>query len=283
MFFFFSAGRFGHLQVLYSTSEIDVVNLAVEGGQDILSYFEAPVSGIPLALSRTSVNVSLAENPLQACAIACLKNQVCSAFSYIRSSGSPQCFWVATLQFQLTNSTQFWTYRKNSTTASILFSSQAKAGSDYESVTGQWFTMPEGEEFANLTVSILTDSFPELDEQFIVSLLDVRLLNTTANVKDPPTIGQPNKSVVVIRMNGDAFGVFVIYIRSPNATVEGHHIEVLEQPQTMVQLVIERREGSLGQVTVEWGIVGGTATRNIDFTADTDVIIFAEGKQMFTE
>ncbi|XP_073480601.1 adhesion G-protein coupled receptor V1 isoform X2 [Aquarana catesbeiana] len=273
-----SAGRFGRLQVLYSTSEIDVVNLAIEGGQDILSYFEAPASGIPLALSRTSVNVSLTENPLQACAIACLKNQVCSAFSYSRSSGSPQCFWVATLPFQLTNSTQFWTYRKNSTTASILFSSQATAGSDYESVTGQWFTMPEGEEFANLTVSILTDSFPELDEQFIVSLLDVRLLNTTASLKDPPTIGQPNKSVVVIMMNGDAFGVFVIYTQSPNATVEGHHIEVLEQPQTMVQLVIERREGSLGQVTVEWGIVGGTATRNVDFIADTVVLIFAEGE-----
>ncbi|KAM5191785.1 adhesion G-protein coupled receptor V1 [Mantella aurantiaca] len=273
-----SAGRFGRLQVLYSTSEMDVVNIAVEGGQDILSYFEAPVPVITLASSRTSVNVSLAENPLQDCAIACLKNQVCSAFSYSTSAGSPQCFWVTILPLQLTNSTQFWTYRKNSTTASILFSSQATAGSDYESVTGQWFTVPEGEEFANLTVSILTDSFPELDEQFIVSLLDVRLLNATPSLKNPPTIGQLNKSVVVIMMNGDAFGVFVIYTRSPNATVEGHHIEVLEQPQTMVQLVIERREGSLGQVIVEWSIVGGTATRNDDFIADAEILIFAEGE-----
>ncbi|XP_018414734.1 PREDICTED: G-protein coupled receptor 98, partial [Nanorana parkeri] len=273
-----SAGRFGRLQVLYSTSEMDVVGLAVKGGQDMLSYYEAPVTGIPLASSRTSVNVSLAENPLQACAIACLKNQVCSAFSYGRSPGSTQCFWITTLPFQLTNSSQFWTYRKNSTNVSILFSSQATAGSDYESVTGQWFTVPEGEEFANLTVSILTDSFPELNEQFIVSLLDVRLLNATASIKNQPTIGQLNKSVVVIMMNGDAFGVFVIYTRSPNATMEGHHIEVQEQPQTTVQLVIERHEGSLGQVTVEWGIVGGTAKRNFDFLADGEVLIFAEGE-----
>ncbi|XP_068103893.1 adhesion G-protein coupled receptor V1 [Hyperolius riggenbachi] len=273
-----SAGRFGRLHILYSTSEIDVVGLAVKGGQDMLSYYEYPQLAVPLTTSRTTVNIFNAVNPLQACAVACLRNQVCSAFSYSQSSDSPQCFWIAALPVQLTNSTQFWTYRKNSTSVSVLFSSQATAGSDYESVTGQWFTMQEGEEFANLTVSILTDSFPELDEQFIVSLLDVRLLNATASLKNQPTLGQPNTSLVVIMMNGDAFGVFVIYTQSPNATDGGHHVEVLEQPQTTVQLVIERREGSLGQVVVEWGIVRGTATRNVDYIIDGEVLTFAEGE-----
>lgn len=254
-----------------------MVGLAVEEGQDMLSYYESPFPGIPLVSSRTAVNVSLARNPLQACAIACLKNQVCSSFSYNNVSGYLQCFWITALSYQLANSTQFWTYKKNSTSVSVLFSSQATAGSDYETVTGQWFTMQEGEEFANITVSILTDSFPELDERFLMSLLEVRLLNISTSLKNQPTIGQPNTSVVVIMMNGDAFGVFVIYNRSPNATDGGHHVEVPEQPHTVVQLVIERREGSLGQVIVEWGIVGGTASRNDDFIADGGLLIFTEG------
>ncbi|KAM9330953.1 adhesion G-protein coupled receptor V1 [Gastrophryne carolinensis] len=269
-----SAGRFGALNILYSTTEIDVVGNAVKIGQDVLSYYETPQTVIPLPPGRTSVNVSSAENPLQACAITCLKNQVCSAFAF----SFPQCFLVTAMPVQVSNSSQFWTYRKNSTLVSILFSSQAKAGSDYESVTGQWFTMPEGLEFANLTISILTDSFPELDEHFIVSLLEVRLINTSASLKDQPTIGQPNTSVVVITMNGDAFGVFVIFSRSPNATEGGHRVEVLEQPQTNVKLVIERREGSLGQVTVEWRVVGGTAAKNLDFLADEGILIFDEGE-----
>ncbi|XP_075693474.1 adhesion G-protein coupled receptor V1 [Rhinoderma darwinii] len=273
-----SGGRFGLLQLLYSTTEMDVVGLAVEEGQDILSCYKSPFQGIPLVSSRTAVNVSLARNPVQACAIACLKNQVCSSFSYSNVSSNLQCFWITALSYQLVNSTEFWTYKKNSTSVSVLFSSQATPGSDYETITGQWFTMKEGEEFANITVSILTDSFPELDERFIVSLLEVRLLNISAILKNQPTIGQPNTSVVVIMMNGDAFGVFVIYSRSPNATNGGHHVEVQEQPHTMVQLVIERREGSLGQVNVAWSIVGGTASRNDDFLADGEVLIFAEGE-----
>ncbi|XP_063820072.1 adhesion G-protein coupled receptor V1 [Pseudophryne corroboree] len=273
-----SAGRFGRLQVLYSTAEIDVVDLAVKSGQDMLPYFEPPLPGVPLMSSRTTVNVSLAGDPLQSCAIICLRNQVCVAFTYSNATGIPQCYWVTTLPTQLTNSTQFWTYRKNSTNVSLLFSTQATAGSDYETVSEQWFTMQEGEEFANLTVSILPDSFPELDERFIVSLLQVKLQNVSTGVKNQPVIGQPNTSVVVIMMNGDAFGVFVIYNRSPNATEGGRHVEVQEQPQSMVQLVIERLEGSLGQVTVEWSITGGTASRNVDFTADVGVLIFAEGE-----
>ncbi|XP_040275580.1 adhesion G-protein coupled receptor V1 [Bufo bufo] len=273
-----SGGRFGHLQLLYSTNELDVVGLAVEEGQDMLAYYESPFPAVPLVSSRIAVNVSLARDPLQACAIACLKNQVCSSFSYNNASGSLQCFWLTALSYQLENSTQFWTYKKNSTSVSVLFGSQARAGSDYETVTGQWFTMQEGEEFANITVSILTDGFPELDEQFLVSILKVRLLDISVSVKNQPTIGQPNTSVVVIMMNGDAFGVFAIYSRSPNATDGGHYVEVQEQPHTMVQLVIERREGSLGQVMVEWGVIGGTASINEDFIADGGLLVFTEGE-----
>ncbi|XP_069483725.1 adhesion G-protein coupled receptor V1 isoform X2 [Ambystoma mexicanum] len=273
-----SAGRFGRLQILYSTSESDVVALAMEQGRDALSYYELPVPGVPDAPFRTGVNVTSAGDSLQSCAIWCLKEKACSAFSFSSALGSPLCFWLTTWVSPKTNSTGFWTYRKNSSSVSSLFSSQATAGSDYESVAGQWATMLDGEEFANLTVSILTDSLPEVDERFTISLLRVELVNVTASLKNQPSVGAPNTSTVVIMMNGDAFGVFLIYSINPNVTGKGLYVEVQEQPQTTVQLVIERREGSLGQVTVELSVDGGTATKNVDFLGNGETLTFDEGE-----
>ncbi|NXB81784.1 GPR98 protein, partial [Donacobius atricapilla] len=277
-----SGGRFGHLQIFYSTSETDVVALAIEQGEDILAYYESPVQGIPDQPSKTRVNVSAASDPLYACATQCLKEQACSAFTYSSASEIPLCLWLTTETSPLTNMSGLWTYKKNISSTSVLFSAQAIAGSDYEPITRQWAIMQEGEEFANLTVTILPDSLPELDEKFTVSLLKVELLNISASLKNQPTIGQPNTSTVTIMMNGDAFGVFKIYSVSPNATEK--YIEVEECPQANVQLMIHRTEGSLGQVAVEWRVVGGTATPNLDFVGVGEILVFAEGetKKMVT-
>ncbi|NXY21530.1 GPR98 protein, partial [Atrichornis clamosus] len=273
-----SGGRFGQLQIFYSTSETDIVALAIEQGEDILAYYESPVQGIPDQPSKTRVNVSAANDPLYACATQCLKEQACSAFTFSSASEIPLCLWLTTEISPLTNTSGFWTYKKNISSASTLFSTQAIAGSDYEPVTRQWAIMREGEEFANLTVTILPDSLPELDEKFTISLLKVELMNITASLKNQPTIGQPNTSTVIIMMNGDAFGVFKIYGVSPNATEKGLYIEVEERPQANVQLMIHRTEGSLGQVTVEWRVVGGTATPNLDFLGVGEILVFAEGE-----
>lgn len=277
----FSGGRFGQLQIFYSTSETDVVALAIEQGQDILACYESPVHGVPDQPSKTRVNVSAASDPLYACATQCLKEQACSAFTFSSASEIPLCLWLTSEISPLTNTSGFWTYKKNITSASALFSTQAIAGSDYESITAQWAIMQEGEEFANLTVTILPDSLPELDEKFTISLLKVELMNLSASLKNQPTIGQPNTSTVIIMMNGDAFGVFKIYSVSPNATEKGLYVEVEERPQTNVQLMIHRTEGSLGQVTVEWRVVGGTATPDLDFVGVGEILVFAEGKARF--
>nr|XP_056705119.1 adhesion G-protein coupled receptor V1 [Euleptes europaea] len=271
-----SGGRFGQLQVFYSTSEIDVVTLAVKQGLDVLSYYGAPVQGTPDPTQLIKGNVSLSSDSLYACGTLCLKEHACSAFSFSSAFGS--CFWVAELSGPVTNNSGFWTYKKNLTSVSTLFSTQAVANSDYESVTEQWVIMAEHAEFVSLTVNILPDDFPELDEKFIVSLLKVELMNISASAENQPTIGQPNTSTVVILMNGDAFGVFVIYSISPNTTENGLYVEVQEWPQNPVQLVIHRADGSLGQVLVEWSITGGTATPHLDFIGEGEVLIFAEGE-----
>ncbi|NWV35380.1 GPR98 protein, partial [Grantiella picta] len=279
-----SGGRFGQLKIFYSTSETDIIALAIEQGEDILAYYESPVQGIPDHPSMTRINVSGASDPLYACATQCLKEQACSAFTFSSASESPLCLWLTAEIRPLTNTSGLWTYKKNSSSVSTLFSTQAIAGSDYESITREWAIMQEEEEFANLTVTILPDSLPELDEKFTIFLLKVELMNITASLKNQPTIGQPNTSTVIIRMNGDAFGVFKIYSVSPNATEEGLYIEVEEHPQANVQLMIHRTEGSLGQVAVEWRVVGGTATPNLDFVGVGEILVFAEGetKKMVT-
>ncbi|XP_015282612.1 PREDICTED: G-protein coupled receptor 98 [Gekko japonicus] len=271
-----SGGRFGQLQLFYSTSEVDVVTLAVKQGLDVLSYYEAPVQGAPDPTQLIKVNVSLTRDSLYTCATLCLKEHACSAFSFSSAFGS--CFWAAVLSGPLTNNSGFWTYKKNLTSVSTLFSTQAVANSDYGSVMNQRVIMAELAEFVNLTVNILPDDFPELDEKFIVSLLKVELMNITASAENQPTIVQPNTTTVVILMNGDAFGVFVIYSICPNTTDNGLYVEVQEWPLNTVQLVIHRTDGSLGQVLVEWSITGGTASPNLDFIGEGDILIFAEGE-----
>ncbi|XP_058384943.1 adhesion G-protein coupled receptor V1 [Diceros bicornis minor] len=273
-----SGGHFGRLLLFYSTSDIDVVALAVEEGQDLLSYYELPIQGVPDPLWRTWVNVSALGEPQHTCATLCLKEHACSAFSFFSASEGPQCFWMTSWVSPTVNNSDFWTYRKNMTRVASLFSGHAVAGSDYEPVTRQWAIMLEGDEFANLTVSILPDDFPEMDESFLISLLEVHLMNITASFKNQPTIGQPNTSTVVIALNGDAFGVFVIYSISSNTSEDGLYVEVQEQPQTTVELMIHRTGGSLGQVTVEWRVVGGTATEGLDFIGAGDILTFAEGE-----
>ncbi|XP_008578647.1 PREDICTED: G-protein coupled receptor 98, partial [Galeopterus variegatus] len=273
-----SGGHFGQLLLFYSTSDIDVVALAMEEGQDLLSYYESPMQGVPDPLWRTWVNVSAVGGPQYTCAALCLSEHACSAFSFFSAPEGPQCFWMTSWISPTVNSSDSWTYRKNMTRVTSLFSGQAVAGSDYEPVTRQWAVMLEGDEFANLTVSILPDDFPEMDESFLISLLEVHLMNITASFKNQPTIGQPNTSTVVIALNGDAFGVFVIYSISPNASEDGLFVEVQEQPLTSVELMIHRMGGSLGQVTVEWRVVGGTATEGLDFIGTGDILTFAEGE-----
>ncbi|XP_078413685.1 adhesion G-protein coupled receptor V1 [Cetorhinus maximus] len=273
-----SGGHFGQLQIFYSTSKIDFVDLLLKEGQDIFTYYEPPVAGIANGQPILQENVSLERDALRACAAICLNEEACLAFSFTNISGMSKCFWIASLSNILTNSTEFTTYLKNSSSVSALLSTLATAGSDYEPVTGLWVTMHEGDEFANLSVSIQTDSAPERDEKFAILLLNVELVNEMVTPANQPIIGQPNISTIVIVMNGDAFGTFLIYSTHSNATDEGRYLEVMEESQTTVQLVIYRSGGSLGEVNVEWSVVGGTATTNIDFIGDGEILTFAEGE-----
>uniref|UniRef100_UPI003AAD5B8E adhesion G-protein coupled receptor V1 n=1 Tax=Centroberyx gerrardi TaxID=166262 RepID=UPI003AAD5B8E len=272
-----SGGNFGRMEILYSTSEIDIVGLTQAEGQDLLMYYAPPVPGLPSAASHRTVSISDQEEPLPACAAACLRERACQAFSLSSAVTPPSCTWVTSGADRLTPEPQAVTYVKNVTAATVLFSTQAVAGSDYTTMTAQSAFMEDGSGVANLTVPILTDKFPEMDESFSIQILKVELVNMTVAEKNLPSIGQPDKAVVTIGINGDAFGVFLIYSLSPNATEEGLYLEVREEPMVVVPLVIERRDGSLGRVTIEWRFVGGKATPDADFTGTGGTLVFADG------
>ncbi|XP_051279685.1 adhesion G-protein coupled receptor V1 isoform X2 [Dicentrarchus labrax] len=267
-------GHFGRLEIMYSTSEIDVVGLAQADGQNLLMYYDLPKPGVPSTAPLRTVNITGQGDPLAACAAACLRERACQAFSLSSGATPPSCTWVTSGADQLTSKSQVMTYVKNVTAAAVLFSSQAEAGSDYMPVTAQSAFMDDRSGVANLTVPILTDKFPEMDESFSIQILKVELINLTVAPKNLPSIGQPDKAVVTIGMNGDAFGVFLIYSLSPNTTNNGLYLEVREEPAVVVPLVIERRGGNLGTVSVEWRFVGGKATPNADFTGTGGTLVF---------
>ncbi|XP_068617051.1 adhesion G-protein coupled receptor V1 [Brachionichthys hirsutus] len=267
-------GHFGRLEILYRTSEIDIVGLAQADGQNLLIYYDTPKPGVPSTTPLRTANITGQADPLAACAAACLREPVCKAFSLSSEVTPPSCTWVTSGADQLTSKSQVVTYAKNITAAAVLFSAQAVAGSDYTPVAAQRAFMDDGSRVANLSVPILTDKLPEMDESFSIQILKVELVNLTVAQKDLPSIGQPDEAVVTIGMNGDAFGVFLIYSLSVNATNDGLYLEVREAPSVVVPLVIERRGGNLGTVTIEWRFVGGKASAGADFTGTGGNLVF---------
>ncbi|KAK0155883.1 G-protein coupled receptor 98 [Merluccius polli] len=269
-----SGGSFGRMAILYSTSEVDLVGVAQADGQDLLLYYDPPLPGA-LPSAGGEFNITGALDPLAACAAACLREPTCQAFSL--ATGPPaSCSWVTSWTEGAVTPAQANTYGRNATAVAVLLSGRAVPGSDYTAVTAHRGFMEDGWATANLSVPILTDKLPEIDESFAIEILKIELLNLTVAERNRPSIGQPSRAVVTIAMNGDSFGVFLMYSLSPNATEEGLRLVLREEPRT-VPLVIERRGGSMGRVTVEWRFVGGGATLGEDFTANGGTLIFADG------
>ena len=151
-----------------------MVGLAQAEGQNLLMYYDLPKPGIPSSSIIRTVNITGQRDPLTACAAACLREHACQAFSLASRVASPYCTWVTSGADQLTSKSQVFTYLKNVTAAAVLYSAQAVAGSDYTPVTTQSAFMEDGSAVANLTVPILTDKFPEMDETFSIQMLKVR-------------------------------------------------------------------------------------------------------------
>ncbi|KAL2079823.1 hypothetical protein ACEWY4_025567 [Coilia grayii] len=247
-------------------------------GHDLLLYYDPPIRDFSLSATARLISVKPSQDPLSTCAEICLKEKYCMAFSFTNiSTNSVSCAWMNDSTVDLKPDHQTITYIKNTTSVMLLLSSQAIPGADYIPVTSQTAIMADGSAEANFSVSILTDSLAEMDESFNIHILRVSLVNMTVEDENLPTVGYPDFALVTISLNGDAFGVFILYILNPEATQDGQYLEVTEKPEQTVLLVIERTGGSLGKVTVEWKYVGGSASPNLDFSVTGEKLVFADG------
>lgn len=75
-----------------------------------------------------------------------------------------------------------------------------------------------------------------------LSLMSVRVLNTSPAPLNLPTLGDGQATRVTIENNDDANGVWRLYSNSPEATDGGQMLSIEEQPglSVSVELVIER-------------------------------------------
>lgn len=116
----------------------------------------------------------------------------------------------------------------------------ATAGQDFSVVTNGYVMVSDGAASGQLPVSILADNIPELDEVFLVRLIQIEVASADASVKYPPQLGQANQAAVNILKNDNAYGKFRLVSESPQASGGGTVVWVEEKPKLAVDLVVER-------------------------------------------
>ncbi|XP_070543508.1 adhesion G-protein coupled receptor V1-like isoform X2 [Ptychodera flava] len=273
-----SHGTFGDLEVFYSTKEIDLVTAATKGGQSLLDYYLSPLQGSMVGQPKNFIDVSQASFPLGECAGRCIKEKACASFEFRDDSGNIDCLWsLYADSTSFDSSTGFFYYVKDMNKVQPLYDGQAEAGVDFAPVNTGSFQIPDGSNHGYVSVVILNDSIPELDETFQVKLENVRLVDLIPLPQNQAQLGQLTEADVVIGGNDDANGVWRIYSSSPDATDNGQAIAVVERDglSVSVELVVERTGGAIGDVSVSWHVSGGTATDNEDYIADGATLTFA--------
>ncbi|XP_030832667.1 adhesion G-protein coupled receptor V1 isoform X3 [Strongylocentrotus purpuratus] len=275
-----SGGNFGTLEVTYSTETLDLISEATLNGQTPISFYQTPIEG-SLRVSKVPYDVSSFSNTLQGCAETCLRQQACGAFEYRAMNMTVLCLLTVSSGTESVDlNTGFMLYVKDSVKTQALYASQAISGVDYEPVTSGTFLIRDGESEGFAQVTILNDTLPEQDETFGLSLMSVRVLNTSPAPLNLPTLGDGQATRVTIENNDDANGVWRLYSNSPEATDGGQMLSIEEQPglSVSVELVIERGGGNIGEVSISWMISGGTATSGLDYSASGGTLTFTSGQ-----
>ncbi|XP_038076858.1 adhesion G-protein coupled receptor V1-like isoform X2 [Patiria miniata] len=275
-----SAGTFGDLQVTFDTRPLDLVQEVTQNGETAMDYYQLPITGSQMGVSMTTIDVTGQSNPLLACAQECLRERACGSFTYRIFSGDAMCLWtVSTATDNVDATSGFRLFVKDLVKAQALYDSQAVPGLDYIPINSGSVRIPDGMASGYLNVTIRDDATPERDEIFNMRLASVTLVGPTPQPNNLPTLGTQRETRVTIASNDDANGVWRIYSNSPEA-VNGQLVLVTETEgvSVSVELVVERQGGSIGDVSVSWQAVAGTATEGDDYSASGGTLNFASGQ-----
>lgn len=144
------------------------------------------------------------------------------------------------------------------------YQSVASDGNDFTAAFGQEVVIPDGQGQANISVTIIGDTVPELNESLLVTLTSVELVTP---LEEGPLLGELTEATLVILENDDPQGVFTVSGNGGNAVVQ---VVEPDDLSTGVTLTVERLQGSIGQVSVSWSVTGGTASQGLDFIGTWD-------------
>lgn len=122
---------------------------------------------------------------------------------------------------------------------------RATPGQDFGVVTNGYILINDQVHEGAIPLTILADSFPELDEKFKVKLTRIEVISPDGSDKYPPTLGSLDKATVKIMKNDNAYGIFTVFSDSPAGSDSGHILPVEEKPQYAVDLIVER-QGNIG-------------------------------------
>ena len=136
-------------------------------------------------------------------------------------------------------------------------------------------TIIDSSDTGAIPVTILSDTQPELRENFTVELTGVEVVGVEDILESDLPKFDDNPSIISIIENDDPYGRFVLH--------SGQLQEVSFQESDTgedipVMLIVERERGTAGSVSVTWNATGVSASTN-DFTGneqltiDHDVII----------
>ncbi|XP_039258016.2 adhesion G-protein coupled receptor V1-like isoform X1 [Styela clava] len=297
-----SAGLFGMLRVVYSTEEIDLISEIIDKKENIIAqYFEDPSSITSEVASKPKQEVDLTSqsNSLMTCAETCIRQQTCIGFLY--SDITTKCAWMPSsetptgLDLQpegggngdinenenvyMAPAAKFRYYLKDIEKTDLLYDSQARSGMDFEPITGASLLLQEGQTSGNIAVKILRDDSPELDEFFKVHIINVSVIDIDSMETNRPLIVGNKESNIRIKQNDSPHGMFTIHSSVSTPEDNGMIIEAEERPQLSLEMIVERKGGSVGEVTVDWKVHGGSALRDMDFSGDDATLKFNHGEK----
>ena len=118
----------------------------------------------------------------------------------------------------------------------------AKSGGDYEAVVSQSIIMGPGIASSNVTVKIINDNIPELNEHFIVELTRAEVIGLPAGSNVVP-IGEPKTVNVTIRANDQPFGLLGIYMKNTGGSGTNYAIIEPDSGATSVTFEVRRNQG----------------------------------------
>uniref|UniRef100_A0A452G4T7 Adhesion G-protein coupled receptor V1 n=1 Tax=Capra hircus TaxID=9925 RepID=A0A452G4T7_CAPHI len=122
-------------------------------------------------------------------------------------------------------------------------------------------------------VAILPDDVPELEEGFIVSITEVRLVNSDFSAGQP-SVQRPGLEMaeIMIEENDDPRGIFKFHITRDVAVITAYEVP---PPMNVLQVPVVRLAGSFGEVKVYWKATVDSAGLE-DFKPSHGILEFAD-------